>query len=510
MTTIRELFVKIGVKTDKKDFDNIEKGIGKAKKGLLALSALSVGAVGGVLLLAKRVSEVGDELAKSSKELRLSTEELQEFRFVAERSGVSAGALRSTMLRLDDAVTKNSESLKTLGVSTKGVADGSRSMGDVYQDVIIQLAGVKDANEQARLATDIFGRSQAAEVRKLIAAADSIDDLRKRKRELGIITTEAAERAEHYQDALTDNRHAISALRDTAVLGLLPALTRITNRTTDWITANREVISQKLEVLVEKIAAAFEKGAEFAEMFLGFVEDIGGVGNLGKILGVAALVFGVVKIIGVFKVLMPLVLGLVAAFKAGGIAGLLMFAKPLAIALLVIAAVAALALVIDDVIMTFKGGDTVLRRFFDAFMNGVRIIGADLALFVRDFKNGLSIISDFGTRVFNDMADFVRGVFDQILGTIENTINRGRNLIAKVPGFGRFAAESGPGPAPPSASAGRVTNNNISIGPASATISGSFGPMDERQLSRQMEQVQQNVLDGQLRKAVEAFAGGEI
>jgi hypothetical protein len=524
MTTIRELFVKLGVRTDKKDWDRAEKLIGQTKKGLLALSGAAGGAVTGLLFLARQVAGVGDELAKTAIGLKISAEDLQEWRFVAERSGLAAGSVERSFMFLGRAVANNADTFKQLGIASAQ----SLPKGELLQKTIEGLAGIADETKRAELVSKLFTFRQAQEINRLIAAAGSIEELRKRKRQLGIITNEGAANAETFADAMTDFNHAIFGVKNEIGVGLLPVLSRLINRFTDWFITNRRLISQKVEAFVERIGKAFETAGVWAENFVGFLEEVGGFGNLAKLLALGLLISGSFKLIAAFKVLTPIVMGLAAAFKAAGLAGAIALAKPIAITAAIVAAILLVILVIEDLIQTFRGADTITRRIFENFKIGwaeiIKFWSEQLLSFdkfIRDtfgnisnwfdelknnFLTGVTEIVDFWVSQFTRLKDFVSDIFEGITATF----NKVKNLGRFIPGFNASGTTPGPAPQAPTPTAGRNTTNNISIGPASATFSGSVNNMNEQQLARELQRSQENVLDFQLKKALEAFAGGEL
>lgn len=129
---IRELVNLIGFKVEKKDLDQAEKkfkelkkGAKEIAKGFAAVQAVFSAVVLGLYKFTEKFAETGDEIAKTSKDIGMSGENLQKWRYNAALAGISTEELNMSLKfftkNLTDAAMTGkgpmADSLKILNIS---------------------------------------------------------------------------------------------------------------------------------------------------------------------------------------------------------------------------------------------------------------------------------------------------------------------------------------------------------------------------------------------------------
>lgn len=213
----------------------------------VALAALSVAI--------NKVADDADSLAKASRRLAFPIEELQEWRFVAEQSGVSAELLDKSLgafaKRIGEAragigpmITglkkSNPELLKQL-LATDNVADALELYLNTMRDT-------PNALDRAALASTAFSRAGLKMANIVDNSAAAVARLRAEQRKNGVITMEQAESAEAFNDAMNSLKRAMTGFMQEALLPLMPHLEDGAQRLRDWVTeaGGAVVVSEKL------------------------------------------------------------------------------------------------------------------------------------------------------------------------------------------------------------------------------------------------------------------------
>lgn len=382
---LRELFVYLGANTDKATVDAFKKSMDDAKGAATALvktMGVVTAAAGGVAMglwkLTRQTADVADAAAKGAAQLGITTEAYQELQFAAEDSGSSAGDIERALRRLarsaDDAAKGGSGSaqmFRRLGVSFEDANKGLRSADDLFMDVADRIAKTTNETEKLAIAQDVFGRSGQALLPLLKQGRDGIAAVREEAR-AGVISSEAAAEFEEFNNSIYRIRFQLSSFRNQLVAGVFPTINSLVTRFQHWLQANRELINSKIEEWTERLTKLWNIAEREARRLNKTVEQFGGWENLFKVLGAAVAGIGIVRLASTVSTLGIALKGLFvtlgAAIGKAGLGGLaIALAKPIAIGLAIIAVVAGIALVVDDLLTFLRGGESVIGNFFERF-----------------------------------------------------------------------------------------------------------------------------------------------
>lgn len=232
------------------DADHRGRGLANSLKGTFekiknaASKAITVAAVkkgiDTLMNFANEVSSVGDKIDKQSQALGLSRKAYQEWDYILGQNGASIDSLGISM--------------KTLNSAILGAADGSKESLDAFAQLGLHLHELENMNmedqfdavvrafqkmpagaQKSALAVKLFGRNGMELLPLLNQSETSLDELRARAEELGIIMSDdAVDASVAYNDAMDDLNRTFNGLKYSVGAKLLPALTTAVGRITSF------------------------------------------------------------------------------------------------------------------------------------------------------------------------------------------------------------------------------------------------------------------------------------
>lgn len=460
---LRALLLKLGVDVDKDAESKADATIGKLKKaatvaGVAFAAILGVKKLGG---LANEVAAVGDELDKTSKQLGINAEALQEWRFAAGLGGASAtemsGALQKIQKNAFEAANGNkllSENFETLGVKVKN-ADGTLKNADqLLTEMSDGFAGLENQTEKVGLAMSIMGRSGTKLLPLFDEGAEGIAKMRQEARDLGgVMSNEMiAQSAE-----LTDSQHRLNTAMQGIRLVIAEKVLPVAIRFYDWAGDMVVRLRGPVKAAIGVVETAFRFFGflidQVSQTFGGFGESVLTLEDIFKVVASAMVAFATLATVIALKI--------AAAWVIANLPLLAMIAIFVAIS-------AAIGLIIQDFLVWQEGGDSLIGRLIEGFRNWLNqlgdivltvgvffekmfmkvfgvseetaraIVGAFLAiptgigelaakiyLFFVDIKNGV-------TAIFQGVIDFFTSALDKVTNKIRET----KNTIADTIGLG--------------------------------------------------------------------------
>lgn len=441
MSTVQELVTKYTFDIDSKPLKRVEEQI----EGLISFSAkLALGAsaaAGAIFGFAKMTAQAGDEALATSQKIGLSVENLTRLQFAAKLSNLDAGQLtvgmRFLAKNMDDAAKGTGDAgiaFRKMGIHFKDAHGKLLPTNEVLLSVADKLSKMPDGAKKTATAMDIFGKSGADLIPLLNEGAKGIQKMMDRSDELGFTMSEELARAgDEFNDSLDEMMAGLTGVRNVIGAKLLPALLPLVKKITEFIVLNRKLIATKVEVFF-KMLATFAKGVWdiFAGMYRvaeGLSRVFGGLENSVKLLMGAFLIFAGAKILYMVGMLTINMWALVSAITAADIAAL---AIPIAIGL----AIAAIALLIEDMYLFFTDpeADTMFKKFSEFFskmpewgQTVTRFLYLPFRALAESIKTIWSLAQTiFGDKTFKQFAD-----------------DAGNNLSQLITGGGSFTGADG-------------------------------------------------------------------
>lgn len=234
-----------------KGFGDSFKGVGKASKLAKAGIAGFIGGIG-LSVIKQTVNDVvalGDSIGKTADAFGVSTDFLQEFRFVAERTGVSMQVADSSLgrftKRLGEAANGTGRAKKVyeqLGVSVQDNNGNFRSQREILLDVADAIDGLGSQAEKAAAVSAIFGREGLKLVNTFEGGSEAFKNLTKDFEDFGgAVSENAVRKAEEIADKLTNAEVAARKFKVEAVIAFADLIPVATNFLQIWIEGVNQI-----------------------------------------------------------------------------------------------------------------------------------------------------------------------------------------------------------------------------------------------------------------------------
>jgi phage-related minor tail protein len=375
--------------------------------------------------LTKSLAEYGDNIAKAADRTGIGIEKFQEFQYIADLSGISAEEFGKSL----EIMNKNLGQLRIGTGTIKGLKlppefmkqlNSAKSNEEAFDLMIKAIRNTGDASRKATLATAFFGKSGQKLINMANTSEEAFEEMRKEIARYGIMSESAARESEVFLDELTKLSKAGRGVGFALVEKLLPVLTPLITKLTDWVAANREIIATKLGKFIENLATRIAD-IDFDRVLAGivnfvakagmFIDRIGGIGNALLIL------------IGILN--LPLIAAIFAVGSALVKLGIVLAANPIILVItLIIAAVAALAYAvyknwepIKAFVKKLWGGIVkIFTNAFNTIFNAIAAFGAAWWKFIKALFSASPLKLIFGgwdgvKTYFKNLWDAVGGIF---------------------------------------------------------------------------------------------------
>ncbi len=294
-----------------------------------ALGAITGAAsLAGISRLASNWADFGDKLGLTSQRIGISTQQLQGLQGAARLAGSSSeamtGGLRGLQQTLQDAVGgRNNDAVamfNRLHLSFGDVEHGARKVTDVLPELADKIAGIKNPQLQAMIATQMFGGAAEDLLPLLRQGSAGLRRLTEESTAYGTLSEGGAAKAREFAAAQTRISMAVEGLGLKLGERLVPVLIPLLDRFSGWVQANspaiiaffdraataltRWVDSGGVQDMITKIEAFGTKVNAVVQAFGGW--EVAATG-LGVVLGARLLspLTGIVKTMGVLAATKP-------------------------------------------------------------------------------------------------------------------------------------------------------------------------------------------------------------
>lgn len=384
MSEINELVTRFSFVGSLKPQETFNKGL-KASIGLVAgVGAAMAAGTAVVGMWASSVTQALDPTIQLSRTTGEAVGEMQALGFAASQNGSDLQAVRSSVSELNKRLGEYArtgagpaaEAAHQYGLRLIDANGKARSSIAVMKDLNKTMQGMSAARQADLL--DKLGIDESM-IQTLRMSDGEMSKLLEKAEALGTLNKEQADAAAELTDANTVMRFGLESLQNQLAVGVAPAISDVVSGFTDFLIANKDLIQN-------------------------------GIKKLGEVLK---------AFIGTTKRMLPLITTLVGAFAAYKA---VMFVVAVATGAatapisLMVAGVMAAILVVDDLLVALKGGDSVIKDFFDEL--GIDIMPALqatadsvewlISTMKANFKEATSAIGN----IFSGLWKLVTGDFD--------------------------------------------------------------------------------------------------
>jgi len=160
----------------------------------LGVAGVAIGVGAAMWGTASRAADFADRLDDLSRTTGMSTDELQEMRYIAGDVGADFDGIATAA----EMMTKNigmgtpasKKALEELGVSVTDAAGKVRPTADIFRDVVDALGRVEDPMQRAALAAELFGKQYKPVLEMVGTSAEKWDDLAQAAHDAGLVIGE--------------------------------------------------------------------------------------------------------------------------------------------------------------------------------------------------------------------------------------------------------------------------------------------------------------------------------
>ncbi|MGI4945842.1 MAG: hypothetical protein ACRYHQ_35665 [Janthinobacterium lividum] len=235
---------------------NLERQAVRTAEGMArivpAMGAITGAAsLAGLSRLASQWADFGDKLGFTSQRIGISTQQLQGLQGAARLAGSSSeamtGGLRGLQQTLQDAVGgRNRDAVVMfgkLGISFQDAGRNARGVTDVLPELADKIAGIKNPQLQAMIATQMFGGAAEDLLPLLRQGSAGLRRLTEEAGRYGLMTDKGRETARDFAAAQTRIGLAVEGLGGKVAEKLVPVLVPLLDRLAGWITSHGDNIA---------------------------------------------------------------------------------------------------------------------------------------------------------------------------------------------------------------------------------------------------------------------------
>lgn len=429
--SLRDLLIKVG-------FDVKDAGLIKVNKevGSLIGSTVKLGAViaslGAVFFgLAYSTARNAVEIAKYSKILGTTTDELQRLRNAAQLSEVDFDSLmiglRMFNRTIGEAQQGHKEFSKRLaegGITSLKVNGIWKTQTQLLEDVSDKLANTANASKRVAIAVELFGRSGTQLLPFLTKGKKGIEELMQATDQYGYMLTEQDIKAsESFEKQRKTFGIFVVGVKNYLGAQLIPTFNKYLKLILDTIKAHKTLILLDIKrffSLIELALLPLNIALRiFYSLFNTIANAVGGWNNLLNSLGIAiAIVFGYKSIELMTKFASVIFTRLVPAFLSLDASALPMELLPM----LLLAIGAALYLLYDDYKHFEAGQDSLIGRIVTKYPVAAKVLMA--------FGETIKFVGKIIKVTILDIVDIFKLFFDSI-----SVIS---GALSKIPFVGKF------------------------------------------------------------------------
>lgn len=381
MAVVNEVVTQFSFKGDLKPQRDFNAGLDSSIKLLSGMAAGVTAAAGAMFAWASSVFDSIDPMVQLSRETGVALESIQELGYAASVNGSSLDAVSASMREMTKRIGEFAQTgggpakeiVEKLGISFRTATGDIKSADEVMMDLTKSMQGMTEAERMNVL--DKLGIDQSM-IQLLSLTGDEIDGLRARAQRLGIVTQEQGDAVAAYNDSLTTLKFGMQGIQNMVAVGFAPAMGELVDKFVGLLEANHELIVKGLtwlgDVVTSTVGMLQRMWPVFAAIAAGFV-----------IAKVAAIGFGGVMSV----VLSPVVL--------------------------ITAALVAAILIIDDLIVAFQGGESVIADFFESFF------GIDIRPALRAIVDAVKDMIDFIINLFAPAVDAIMSMFKAVVALLK-------------------------------------------------------------------------------------------
>lgn len=450
-----------------------KKGIKTAAVMGTALTGMAVAGGTALFGMANKAAASGDRVDKLSQKVGMSRKGFQEWDYILSQNGMSIESLQGGMKKLnntiDDAIGGSKTAVNAFGRIGISVDDlKGKSPEQVFEMTVKALQGMPDGAEKAALANELLGRSGSELMPLLNGSSKSVDELKAKAKELGIVLSDdSIDASVKFTDTLDSLKRSLGAVVTKVGVAVMP----IMQKAADWVIANMPTIQMVMGTVFKYIGQFVSAAVDvFQTYFLpvlqfifNWIRDnwpqisnfIGTVFNLIKdiihqateaikviwdlfgehIMAAVELVWGIIKevITNLLNIIRGIILAVTSLIKgdwSGVWEGIKMIFAAVWDNIKTIVSTA-IGLVKQIILIALQAIGALFSSIWNGILNSISNIWDGI---INKIKSVLNSIKSVITGIFSEIKGVVSNVWNGIKDTISNAISGAFNVVSNIIG----------------------------------------------------------------------------
>lgn len=255
MAEADELITWLGFKFKpdaKRNIESAQKSIDMIKEGVKKIGTFFLGASGAIGYFTNDVMKGAQQMSDLSRKMGVSTDILQQWKYVAEASGQSFEGLIGDL-----------EQFRKVGIDAVSL---SGKLAEMSSKIALQY------KDRFGISDDMFNvlRQGPEQIKKLMSEAY-------------VIPSDSIEQTAKFNKQLSAAKANLIAMKNEIFMAVSPTLVDLTQKFKDWMSVNKEWIKTKLVDIIKGVALGFQRFVEIAGTAFGYLVDIGkAMGLIGE------------------------------------------------------------------------------------------------------------------------------------------------------------------------------------------------------------------------------------
>ena len=381
MAVVNEVVTRFSFQGDLRPQREFNTGLDSSIKLLAGVAAGITAASGAMFAWANSVFNTIDPMVQLSRETGVALESIQELGYAASVNGSSLDAVSASVREMTKRIGEfeqlgtgpAKEVVENLGISFRDANGEIKAADQVMLELTDTMAGMRESERMNVL--DKLGIDPSM-IQLLSSTSEEVEGLRARAQRLGVVTQEQGDAVASYNDSLTTLQFGMKGIQNMVAVGFAPMMGDLVDWFVNLLEANQDLIMNGLNWLGEVV-----------------VSTMGMLERMWPIFVAVAAGFAIAK---------------VAAIGFGGVMSIIL--SPV---VLWTAAILGAILIVDDLIVAFQGGESVIADFFESFF-GIDIRPA-LQAIVAVVEETVALVIE----VFSPAVDAIESMFKAVAAIIQ-------------------------------------------------------------------------------------------
>lgn len=230
--------------------------IGTAGKVGLAIGGAAVAGGAALYGMANKAAESTDRIDKMSQRLGMTRESFQEWDYILSQNGVSMDSMNTAMKSMTTAMSdldkggkKGQETLAKLGITTSDLKNLKQE--EVFEKAVVALQNMDEGYEKARLAQQLFGKQGQEMLPMLNQSKGSIEELKNKARDLGLVMSDdAVDAGVKFTDTMDSLKRSFGAVATQVGVSVMPIIQQLM----EWVIENMPTIQAVFKTAFDVIS----------------------------------------------------------------------------------------------------------------------------------------------------------------------------------------------------------------------------------------------------------------